>query len=88
MGEFPTRRYVHSFVVVFLLFWGNLKRLSVERKDENKDEFVSVVAQIEKMEDECESENREEEKNITREENVRFGGDGFSVIIIFFFFFS
>lgn len=88
MGEFPTRRYVHSFVVVFLLFWGNLKRLSVEREDENKDEFVSVVAQIEKMDDECESENREEEKNITREENVRFGGDGFSVIIIFFFFFS
>ena len=89
-GTFPIKRYVHSFVVVFL-FRGNLC-LSVERKERNvdddeKDELVSVVAQIEKVDDTNESENREEEKNIARKIES-FGGDGFIVIIIFFFFFS
>jgi len=86
-GSFPIKRYVHSFVVVFL-FRGNL--CLVERKERNvdddeKDELVSVVAQIEKVDDNNESENREEEKNITREIES-FGGDGFIFIIIFFFF--
>ena len=89
-GTFPIKRYVHSFVVVFL-FRGNLC-LSVERKERNvdddeKDELVSVVAQIEKVDDTNESENREEEKNITRKIES-FGGDGFIIIIIIFFFFS
>ena len=86
-GTFPIKRYVHSFVVVFL-FRGNLC-LSVERKERNvdddeKDELVSVVAQIEKVDDTNESENREEEKNITLKIES-FGGDGFIIIIFFFF---
>ena len=85
-GSFPIKRYVHSFVVVFL-FRGNL--CLVERKERNvddneKDEFVSVVARIEKVDDTNESENREEEKNITRKIES-FGGDGFIIIIFFFF---
>ena len=87
-GTFPIKRYVHSFVVVFL-FRGNLC-LSVERKERNvdddeKDELVSVVAQIEKVDDTNESENREEEKHIARKIES-FGGDGFIVIIVIIFF--
>ena len=88
-GRFPIKRYVvHSFVVVFL-FRGNLCLVARKERnvdDDEKDELVSVVAQIEKVDDTNESENREEEKNITRKIES-FGGDGFIIIIIFFFFF-
>ena len=87
-GRFPIKRYVvHSFVVVFL-FRGNLCLVARKERnvdDDEKDELVSVVAQIEKVDDTNESENREEEKNITRKIES-FGGDGFIIIIIFFFF--
>ena len=82
-GTFPIKRYVHSFVVVFL-FRGNHKERHV--CDDEKDERVfSVVIQIEfKVDDTHESENREEEKHIARKIES-FGGDGFIVIIIIFF---
>ena len=83
-GTFPIKRYVHSFVVVFL-FRGNLKERHVG--DDEKDARVfSVVIQIEfKVDDTHESENREEEKHIARKIES-FGGDGFIVIIIIIFF--
>ena len=86
-GVSPHKRYVRSFVVVFL-FRGNLCLVARKERnvdDDEKDELVSVVAQIEKVDDTNESENREEEKNITRKIES-FGGDGFIFITIFFFF--
>lgn len=85
-GTFPIKRYVHSFVVVFL-FRGNLKKERRARDEDEKDDakrvFFSVgILQIEcEVDDAHESENREEEKHIARKIES-FGGDGFVVVIV------
>lgn len=88
-GVSPHKRYVRSFVVVFL-FRGNLeeRRARDDEKDDAKRVFFSVgILQIEcKVDDAHESENREEEKHIARKIES-FGGDGFVVIVIIIIFF-
>jgi len=92
-GVSPHKRYVRSRVVVFLFRVYNLKKERRARDDKEKDDakrnvFFSVgILQIEqfKVDDARESENREEEKHIARKIES-FGGDGFVVVIIIFFF--
>ena len=86
-GVSPHKRYVRSFVVVFL-FRGNLeeRRARDDEKDAKRVFSSVVILQIEcKVDDAHESENREEEKHIARKIES-FGGDGFVVVIIIFFF--
>ena len=86
-GVSPHKRYVRSFVVVFL-FRGNLeeRRARDDEKDAKRVFSSVVILQIEcKVDDAHESENREEEKHIARKIES-FGGDGFVVVIIIIFF--
>ena len=85
-GVSPHKRYVRSFVVVFL-FRGNLEERRARDDEKDAKRVFSVgILQIEcKVDDAHESENREEEKHIARKIES-FGGDGFVVVIIIFFF--